>query len=152
MQSVEDLVANVRARGGKVTPQRVLIYRELVGDTSHPTAEQVHGRLVRALPHLSLTTVYTTLNDLAEAGEVRRFTAGDGQVHYDPDTRPHAEMICVRCQRIWDAPAPYGAEAIPPVIDDFRVLTRTELFNGVCAECARTLETTGGEDPNDGRS
>jgi Fur family peroxide stress response transcriptional regulator len=144
MESAEDLIAKVRERGGKVTPQRVLIYRELVGDTSHPTAEQLHARLREALPHLSLTTVYTTLNDLADAGEVRRFPAGDGQVHYDPDTRPHAELVCIRCGRIWDAPAPYGSAVPPDVIDGFRVWTRTELFHGVCAECARTEEERGG--------
>lgn len=145
MQSAEELIAKVRERGGKVTAQRVLIYRELVGDTSHPTAEQLHARLREALPHLSLTTVYATLHDLVEAGEVRRFPAGDGEIHYDPDTRPHAELVCVGCGRIWDAPQPYGSERPPGEIDGFRVWTRTELFHGLCADCARTEPRRGGE-------
>lgn len=136
MRSVEELLERVRARGGKVTPQRVLIYQALCDDTTHPTAEQLHARLAGVLPHLSLTTVYAALNDLAEAGELRRFQSGDGQVHYDPDTRPHAELVCVRCQRIQDAPAPHGQHPLPTDVAGFRVLGRTELLHGLCPECA----------------
>lgn len=139
MHSVEELVERVRARGGKVTPQRVLIYQALVGDTSHPTAEQLHARLQTLLPHLSLTTVYAALSDLTEAGELRRFQAGDGQVHYDPDTRPHAELVCIRCQRIEDAPAPHGGNPLPLVVGGYRVLARTELLHGLCPDCQRAL-------------
>jgi Fur family peroxide stress response transcriptional regulator len=140
VRSVEELIRRVQARGGKVTPQRVLIYQALVNDTSHPTAEQLHARLRHVLPHLSLTTVYAALNDLAEAGELRRFEAGDGQVHYDPDTRPHAELVCVRCHRIEDAPAPYGRVALPERVSGFRILARTELLHGLCPECAAEVE------------
>lgn len=139
MRSVEELVERVRARGGKVTPQRVLIYQALCGDTSHPTAELLHARLQALLPHLSLTTVYAALNDLTEAGELRRFQSGDGQVHYDPDTRPHAELVCVRCRRIQDAPAPHGQGPLPAEVAGFRVLARTELLHGLCPDCAREL-------------
>ena len=144
MRPVEELVERVRARGGKVTPQRVLIYQALYGDTSHPTAEQLHARLQGLLPHLSLTTVYAALNDLAESGELRRFQAGDGQVHFDPDTRPHAELVCVRCQRIADAPAPHGQHPLPAEVAGFRVLARTELLHGLCPECARAVAAEGG--------
>lgn len=132
---MEELVARVRARGGKVTSQRVLIYQALCGDTTHPTAEQLHARLSRLLPHLSLTTVYATLNDLADAGELRRFQAGDGQVHFDPDTSPHAEVVCVRCHRIVDAPEPHGRQPLPDEVAGFRILGRTELLHGLCPEC-----------------
>lgn len=136
MRTVEELMERVRERGGKVTPQRVLIYQALIGDTSHPTAEQLHERLKDLLPHLSLTTVYAALNDLAEAGDLRRFEAGDGQVHFDPDTSPHAELVCVRCRCIADAPAPTGQEPLPTEIGGFRVLGRTTLLHGLCPDCA----------------
>jgi Fur family peroxide stress response transcriptional regulator len=135
VRSVEELVARLRARGGKVTPQRVLIYQALLGDTTHPTAEQLHERLRGVLPHLSLTTVYAALHDLVEAGELRRFEVGDGQVHFDPDTRPHAELVCVRCKRVVDAPPPFGHEPLPTEVAGFRVLARTTLLHGLCPEC-----------------
>jgi len=143
VRSVDELIERVRARGGKVTPQRVLIYQALVGDSSHPTAEQLYQRLRPALPHLSLTTVYAVLNDLAEAGELRRFETGDGQVHYDPDTEPHAELVCLRCHRIQDAPPPHGRSPLPSEVDGFVILARTELLQGLCPDCSRELAARG---------
>ena len=142
MRTVEELVSRVRERGGKVTPQRVLIYQALIGDTSHPTAEQLHARLKNVLPHLSLTTVYASLNDLVDAGDLRRFEAGDGQVHFDPDTSPHAELVCVRCKQITDAPGPFGQEPLPEEVAGFRVLGRTTLLHGLCPVCAGAIGNT----------
>ena len=88
MRPIEDILASVRARGGKITPQRVLIYQALIGDTSHPTAEQLHERLRAWLPHLSLTTVYAALNDLTETGDLRRFEPAFGQRQSDRQDLP----------------------------------------------------------------
>lgn len=135
MHTPERLVDMLRARGKKVTAQRVLIYRALVGDRSHPTAEQIHSRLREQLPGLSLTTVYAALNDLVEMGEAKRFDAGDGSVHYDPEMRPHAELVCVECGRIDDAPFERSARRVPAEVEGYQILRRTELFHGVCPTC-----------------
>src|SRR5438309_1358975 len=134
-RTTEELVALLRARGKKVTPQRVLIYRELLGDRSHPTAEQLHSRLRETLPGLSLTTVYAALNDLVQAGELRRFEAGDGSVHFDPEMRPHAELVCVQCGRIDDAPIDREPATVPRRLLGYRILRRTELLHGLCPDC-----------------
>ena len=140
MRTAEHLVALLRARGKKVTSQRVLIYRALLADRSHPTAEQIHSRLREQLPGLSLTTVYSALNDLVQAGEARRFDAGDGSVHFDPEMRPHAELVCVRCGRIDDAPLEAARPRPPSEVGGYRILRRTELLHGVCPIC----QTKGG--------
>jgi len=134
------LVDLLRARGKKVTPQRVLIYRALVGDRSHPTAEQLHSRLKDLLPGLSLTTVYAALNDLVQAGELRRFEAGDGSVHFDPEMRPHAELVCVQCGRIDDAPLDHAPLGMPSRLQGYRIMRRTELLHGLCPDCQDRVE------------
>jgi len=130
VHSAEQLVDMLRARGKKVTAQRVLIYRALVDERIHPTAEQIH----------SLTTVYSALNDLVEMGEARRFDAGDGSVHYDPEMRPHAELVCVECGRIDDAPFERSAKRMPAEVEGYRILRRTELLHGVCPACQAGLD------------
>ncbi len=135
VRTADELVALLRARGKKVTPQRVLIYRALLGDRTHPTAEQLHARLKELLPGLSLTTVYTALNDLVQAGELRRFEAGDGSVHFDPEMRPHAELVCVQCGRIDDAPLDRAPARMPRQLQGYRILRRTELLHGLCPAC-----------------
>jgi Fe2+ or Zn2+ uptake regulation protein len=135
MQSVESLVQRVRAQGGKVTTQRMLIWRALEGDQTHPTAEDLYSRLKPLLPGLSLATLYNALNELVEWGEIRRFDAGDGHIHYDPDCSPHAELVCLRCHAIVDAPAHLTHPAIPAEIAGFRIVLRSEQFFGICPAC-----------------
>lgn len=138
MRRVEQLAQQVRAQGGKVTSQRLLIWRALEGNTRHPTAEDLFAQLKPLLPALSLATLYNALNELVEWGEVRRFDAGDGCIHYDPDCSTHAELVCLRCHRIVDAPDRQGQPALPEEIAGYRILMRSEQYFGYCPECRAT--------------
>ncbi len=140
MHDLQGLTQRVRAAGGKMTSQRALIYATLAGDVTHPTAEEVYTRLRLRLPHLSLTTVYKTLNELVAWGEVRRIDAGDGRTRFDPDTRPHAEAVCLRCHRVTDVALAEAAALgerppLPARIASYRVVHRAETFYGYCPRC-----------------
>lgn len=135
MDDLESLTQRVYAEGGKMTAQRSLIYRTLVGDTSHPTAEELHARLLPRLPHLSLTTVYKTLNELVAWGELRRIDAGDGRIHFDPDVREHAEVVCLRCHRVDDVPDSASHAPLPRELAGYHVMRRAETFYGYCPRC-----------------
>jgi Fur family peroxide stress response transcriptional regulator len=143
MRTPEELCAYVRAIGGKVTASRVLIYRALQHDTSHPTAEELHARLLPQLPSLSLTTVYKTLNELVAWGDVRRFDTGDGTIHFDPDTSDHTEIICVRCHRVTDLPKGIDDPAHAPLPDSmngYRIIYRAQTLYGYCPACQIALQ------------
>jgi Fur family peroxide stress response transcriptional regulator len=47
---LDNLVALLRSRGCRITPQRLAILRLLVHSRSHPSAEQMHVRLLRRFP------------------------------------------------------------------------------------------------------
>jgi Fur family transcriptional regulator, peroxide stress response regulator len=142
MRSIEELTDVVRARGGKVTSQRLLIWRALEGDRTHPTAEALLERVKPLLPSLSPATLYSVLNELVEWGDLRRFDAGDGSIHFDPDTSDHAELICLRCHRVWDVRASAAARDVPEEIAGFRVLNHAEQYYGYCADCRRAAGET----------
>ena len=140
MRTVDELIERVRQQGGKATSQRILIWGALAEDKTHPTAEDLYRRLKPALPSLSLTTLYHTLNELVEWGEIRRFDAGDGHIHFDPDTSGHAELVCLRCYKVIDAPAETTpAHRIPADIAGFAVVTHSEQYFGYCPLCQQTL-------------
>jgi Fe2+ or Zn2+ uptake regulation protein len=107
------LVAELRARGMRVTSQRLLIHRMLCAQERHMTAEQVLACASEALPGVSLPTVYATLELLEELGLARRIATG-GAVLFDPRVDPHAHTVCRRCGAITDlevSPAPERALA-----------------------------------------
>jgi Fe2+ or Zn2+ uptake regulation protein len=108
------LVQELRARGMRVTSQRLLIHRTLHARARHMTAEQVLAAVSRKLPGVSLPTVYATLELLEELGLARRLATGSGPVLFDPRVEPHAHTVCRRCGAAADlesAPAPARALA-----------------------------------------
>lgn len=146
MRNIEALSAQVRQQSGKVTMQRLAIWEALEHATTHPTAEDLFAQLKPHLPTLSLATLYNVLNELVEWGDVRRFDTGDGRIHFDPDTHPHAELICMRCHSVVDAPTlndRKDADLRHAVhfeeIAGYRIITRTEQYVGFCPDCRHAL-------------
>jgi Fur family transcriptional regulator, peroxide stress response regulator len=140
MRSVDELIEHVRGQGGKATTQRILIWGALVGDVSHPTAEDLYARLKPRLPSLSQATLYNVLNELVEWGEIRRFDTGDGHIHFDPDTSGHAELVCMRCHRVIDAPVGAVPEhRAPATVAGYRIVSHSEQYFGYCPDCQRAL-------------
>jgi Fe2+ or Zn2+ uptake regulation protein len=98
----ERLVSQLRERGMRVTPQRIMIHRELCGQSQHMTADQVLARVSDVLPGTSLPTVYSTLELLEALGLVRRVGTGNGAVVFDSRVEPHAHTVCRRCGAMAD--------------------------------------------------
>jgi Fur family transcriptional regulator, stress-responsive regulator len=98
----ERLVSQLRERGMRVTPQRIVIHRELCGHSQHMTAEQVLARVSDVLPGTSLPTVYSTLELLEALGLVRRVGTGNGAVVFDSRVEPHAHTVCRSCGAMVD--------------------------------------------------
>lgn len=98
----EHLVSQLRDRGMRVTPQRIVIHRELCGHSQHMTAEQVLARVSEVLPGTSLPTVYSTLELLEALGLVRRVGTGNGAVVFDSRVEPHAHTVCRSCGAMAD--------------------------------------------------
>src|SRR5512144_1366908 len=98
----------LRARGQRVTSQRLVIGRLLRESDRHVTAEEVLRRAGERLPGMSLPTVYATLDLLADLGLARRVSVG-GPVLYDPRTEEHAHVRCRACGRVEDLETPLDA-------------------------------------------
>ncbi len=103
VKSPTELAGAFRAKGLKVTPQRQLLFTLLDGNTSHPTAEGLYTRASQLMPGISLRTVYTTLTDLADMGELQLVALGSGAIRFDPEHR-RPPPWCLRRLRIGRRP------------------------------------------------
>src|SRR5437763_2898966 len=101
----ERLAEVLRARGQRVTSQRLVIHRLLAEMDRHVTADEILRRAGERLPGMSLPTVYATLDLLAELGLARRVSVG-GPVLYDPRAEDHAHVRCRECGRVEDLEVP----------------------------------------------
>ena len=127
----------------RMTRQRAEILAELRKAKNHPTAEEIHARVRRALPKISLGTVYRNLELLAQAGEIRRLEGGKRGRRYDGDLSPHLHVRCMRCGRMADV---CGA-ALEPALDGlaaegFAILRSRIELEGLCAECAAVPDSS----------
>ena len=127
----------LRARGQRVTPQRLMIASAVRGLDHHATAEQIHGAVAERMPGVSLPTVYATLELLEEMGMVRRLASDTGTALFDPRTEAHHHLVCRRCGAVADVDGTIDDDAVVRAArragfapDDAQLVIR-----GVCAGC-----------------
>ncbi|WP_346773642.1 transcriptional repressor [Desulfovibrio sp. ZJ746] len=119
-----------------MTRQRAEILAELRKAKTHPTAEEIHAKVRRALPRISLGTVYRNLELLAQAGEILRLEGGHGR-RFDGDVSPHLHVRCVRCGRVADVCGPAPAPALEGLsAAGFAILGARIELDGLCERCA----------------
>lgn len=131
------MLARLGATGLKLTPQRVAIVRELAGDLTHPTAQELYERLLPGMPTMSFATVYNTLDALARASLVEARSLSPGATRFDPNVRPHHHAVCDQCGAVVDVPdtAERGAPAASGLPGGFAVRAVEQVFRGVCGAC-----------------
>jgi Fur family transcriptional regulator, peroxide stress response regulator len=126
-----------RRRGLRLTPQRLDIFRALVEAADHPTAEQLHQRLLRKMPTLSLDTVYRTLGILIRHGLVIKVETVESQARFEVQEGPHHHLICHICREIIDFDWPLiDAFELPEKVKFWGEINRKSVtIYGVCGKC-----------------
>jgi Fur family peroxide stress response transcriptional regulator len=97
-----EIADQLRATGLKATPQRILIFQELMSRTDHPTAEDLYSAVKKVHPTISFNTVYHTLQALTEKEMINVIRPVVDAARYDPITDLHGHFMCSKCKRIED--------------------------------------------------
>jgi Fe2+ or Zn2+ uptake regulation protein len=129
----------LRARGMRVTSQRLLIYRALRAHAGHASSDQVYELVGPALPGISQQTVYSTLTLLAELGLARRVPVPGGTARFEARVDDHHHMVCERCGAVEDIDARVStAKAVEASLAaGFAPTSAAVTVLGLCAACAR---------------
>ncbi len=128
----------------RTTPQLTAIAEVLSAADDHPTAVEIHHRVRRRLPRISLGTVYRNLEKLRAQGRLRVIRLDTGEAHYDAMLEAHDHFVCEQCRAVADLP---GTTALPDphrVPDGGWVARRqTTAVFGLCAACAAAADASG---------
>lgn len=136
MSTVDQLCAQLREHGRRVTPQRRAIIQALLdSDGMHPTADQVFKRVQSVMPDMSPATVYNTLHEMVEIGELLELDLGLGERRYDLYTSNHAHLVCLGCGQVVDVPYSDPPALPPEHAQGFRVIDYLGVFRGYCPGC-----------------
>jgi Fe2+ or Zn2+ uptake regulation protein len=148
MKQISDFIRAFRQAGRRITPQRRLIFQILEEEGGHPTAEEVFRRAVTAMPDVSRSTVYNTVNTLGEIGQLREVVDTSGKsTRYDTNNSRHHHLYCLGCGALIDIDKDFPGLTLPPdKAEGYQVVRRQVTFYGYCPECGdgEPRETLGG--------
>ena len=137
MHSTEDVLQKLRQRGLKLTPQRRAIVERLRADYGHPDADDVYRQVAASMPDVSRTTIYNTLRELVDLGElVPVEDAGSGGTRYDTNPERHHHLLCIRCRRLVDVQREFDGLKLPPTQRaGYHIVSSQVTFFGYCPDC-----------------
>ena len=137
MRTPDELTELFRASGRKVTAQRQCIFGVLQDNVDHPSAESVYEAARTQVATISLKTVYQTLYELAEMGEIAALDLGTGTARFDPNVeRAHHHLVCRSCGKVRDLDVTFDGLSVPPdEVQGYEVNSAEVVFRGLCGEC-----------------
>ena len=97
MSCASEYIPQFRARGFRMTSQRMAILHALRQAGTHLSPREVYKQAKQALPTLTEPTVYRTLEFLAENGLVRQAHTGNGHLRYEIAGNDHHHIVCRIC-------------------------------------------------------
>ena len=92
--TVEEVMALVRAHGGRATPARRLLLTALFGSREHRSAEDLAAEVHALAPDVHLSTIYRNLEELARLGVIDSTRLGSGPATYHLATAAHGHLVC----------------------------------------------------------
>ena len=120
--------------GLRMTRQRQEVYRILMEQRDHPTAQEVFLKAKDSLPNLSLATVYNCLEALVQHGIIRQVNFERESSRYCPNLREHGHFHDARTGVIHDVDFKPGCQLsdfleLPPgaTIDDIEITIRGKI-------------------------
>lgn len=136
------IIQTFRNSGYRATPQRIAISRYILGNHQHPTAQKAYHEVKKMHPTVSLATIYTTIKILKDTGLILELNLPQGQSRFDPNTEPHAHLLCLKCGSISDWMDPIMPELIARVSAEanFTITGSSLDLKGICDRCERKGE------------
>ena len=99
MSCASEYAPQLRARGFRMTPQRMAILHVLRHGGAHLSPREVYRRAKKDLPGLTEPTVYRTLEFLAQNDLVHPSQTVNGHLTYEISGDNHHHIVCRQCGR-----------------------------------------------------
>lgn len=134
------MLATLRGRDFRLTPQRLTILTILATSKEHPTVDVIYSEVKSKFPTTSIATVYKTIALLKELNEVLELGFPDGSNRYDGNKPyPHPHAICTNCKKILD-PEISSVEKLSEEMKQktgYCISSHRLDFFGLCPDCQR---------------
>ncbi|XVX19727.1 Fur family transcriptional regulator [Actinomycetota bacterium] len=144
-----DLRARLAARGMRLTPQRARVL-DAVERLVHATPDEIADAVARdGGEPLTPSTVYRSLDALAEIGVVDHTHLDHGAPSYHlADHVDHVHLVCRGCGKVQECDLALAGQFVESVraATGFEAQVGHMAIHGLCSDCA----AAGGAPPNEG--
>jgi len=134
----------LQSKGKRVTKQRLALVDQIFSRHEHFDADTLIDELARSHDgqpkQVSRPTVYRALNELVDAGLLRKFEL-DGRAVFEHDYGypQHDHLYCKQCRKLIEFQSQELIELIESVArqQNFRVAGHRLIVNGICEDCQK---------------
>ncbi len=148
-EGTDKVAAILKSGGRRFTTKRALVYEIIHKSGGHLPADEIYLRAKEVDPHISLSTVYRTLNILKDLGLVRELHLNEEHHHYElVEGVTHYHLICAQCGKIEE----FNSELIEKLKEElekewgFEAKSAHIDFVGLCLDCRSKAEYFKGDD------
>lgn len=134
MKTLKELSNELKKNNIRLTHQRLKVLEYLSNSKNHPTVEQIYNALKKEVPSLSKTTIYNTLNYLAELNLIQVLAIDENEAHFDAVTNTHGHFKCKTCGKIYDFDIDMDTCRVKE-LDNFKITEKLVYFKGICERC-----------------
>lgn len=110
--------------GLKITPQRIAILDVLMTLNCHPTADVICDHLRINHPHISIGTIYKTLDAFLSKGIIEKVLTESDTARYDRVHDKHHHLYCAETERVED----YFDDQLYQMVNDYLRKKRIKNF------------------------
>ncbi|HIE26937.1 TPA: transcriptional repressor [Candidatus Poribacteria bacterium] len=135
----DELITAFKAKGYRITKQRLIILNALRNTATHPTAEEIYNMVKPQIPNISLGTVYRTLGALEELGLLQKLVYGGSFSRYDGNVNAHYHAVCLDCGKVLDVDEPVLSNLEERFSSEtgFTIVGHKLEFHGYCKDCCK---------------
>jgi Fe2+ or Zn2+ uptake regulation protein len=147
VQAPELVAAKYRAQGRRLTSQRQLIFSLLHDNATHPTADALFAVASKRMPGISLRTVYQTLDELSEMGEIQLMRCDGGALRFDPNVDDHHHALDAATGEVFDVYVDNLDALRAQLPEGFEVENVSIVFHGRVAKGSSARSTSSPKSP-----
>ena len=136
--SLEDDRKALSVTGIRATSQRALILEVIRDGQGHLDADEIYRRARIKQSHISLSTVYRTLQAFKKLGLVDELHFDDAHHRYEiKPASEHQHLMCLGCGKIVEFECPLSAKMKDDIAreNDFEVTGVEVRMTGYCSQC-----------------
>jgi len=135
----ESIIQKLKETRLKLTSQRLAIIEVLVDKTPlHPSAYLIYHDASKKVKSLSLSTVYSILNEFSKRGIIKMLEFDKMENRYESNITEHINLICKGCKKIMDYKLPLKVDTDEVARKSgFRVTDSRFEYYGYCEECKK---------------